>query len=263
MADTKITGTKEWAESNVNIQDGCKNDCRYCYAKAMAVRFGRTAPESWKNPVIRAAEVDKNYRLRKGTLMFPSTHDITPDNIGECLAVLRKLLEAGNRVLIVSKPVPACIESICRELADYREQILFRFTIGSADNRVLRFWEPNAPTFKERLKSLAIAREHDFQTSVSCEPMLDNCIETVVEAVLPLVTDAIWIGVPNRLGAIISVTGGDDSLKAAAKALEAGFTKERVMELYGLYMNNPKIKWKDSIKKIAGLARPEEAGLDI
>jgi len=35
------------------------------------------------------------------------------------------------------------------------------------------------------------------------------------------------------------------------------------MELYGLYMNNPKIKWKDSIKKIVGIEEPEEAGLDI
>ena len=27
------TGTREWAASNVNIQDGCEHDCLYCYAK--------------------------------------------------------------------------------------------------------------------------------------------------------------------------------------------------------------------------------------
>ncbi len=35
------TGTQEWAASNVNIQDGCEHDCRYCYAKTMAIRFKR------------------------------------------------------------------------------------------------------------------------------------------------------------------------------------------------------------------------------
>ena len=28
-------GTQEWAASNVNIQDGCEHDCRYCYAKSV------------------------------------------------------------------------------------------------------------------------------------------------------------------------------------------------------------------------------------
>jgi hypothetical protein len=41
------------------------------------------------------------------------------------------------------------------------------------------------------------------------------------------------------------------------------FTDERVMELYGLYKDNPKIKWKESMKKRIGLEVPTEAGLDI
>ena len=36
----KITlGTKEWADSNVNCYFGCSNNCKYCYAKKMAIRF--------------------------------------------------------------------------------------------------------------------------------------------------------------------------------------------------------------------------------
>jgi DNA repair photolyase len=35
------SGTKEWADHNVNCIRGCSNDCRYCYAKIMAKRFGR------------------------------------------------------------------------------------------------------------------------------------------------------------------------------------------------------------------------------
>ena len=32
-----VSGTKEWADRNENCLDGCSHDCKYCYAKAMAV----------------------------------------------------------------------------------------------------------------------------------------------------------------------------------------------------------------------------------
>ena len=64
-----------------------------------------------------------------------------------------------------------------------REQLLFRFTVGSAKDDVLSFWEPGAPTFAERMASLELAWAHGYQTSVSCEPMLDGHIEDVVHRV--------------------------------------------------------------------------------
>jgi hypothetical protein len=36
-----------------------------------------------------------------------------------------------------------------------------------------------------------------------------------------------------------------------------------VRGLYAIYKDNPQIKWKDSCKKILGLDRPTESGLDI
>jgi DNA repair photolyase len=47
QAQRPPTGTQEWAASNVNIQDGCEHDCRYCYAKTMAIRFKRATAKSW------------------------------------------------------------------------------------------------------------------------------------------------------------------------------------------------------------------------
>ena len=32
-------GTQEWSVKTVNCTTGCSHDCRYCYAKGMAVRF--------------------------------------------------------------------------------------------------------------------------------------------------------------------------------------------------------------------------------
>lgn len=260
---TPVFGTKEWASSNVNIQSGCSNDCKYCYAKAMAIRHKRKTRDNWKEPEIQAAKVNKGFAKRKGTIMFPTTHDISRDNLAECITVLRNMLKAGNRVLIVSKPEPYCINKLCAELEEFRDQILFRFSIGSANDTVLSFWEPGAPSFEKREFALGVAWTRGVATSVSCEPMLDNRVEDVVNAVLPYVTDAIWIGLPNMLNQRIALNCGDDATKAWAKELMACFTKERIMDLYEQYEGNPKIKWKESIKKAIGLDLPDKAGLDI
>ena len=64
-------GTQEWAASNVNIQDGCEHDCRYCYAKTMAIRFKRATAKSWSTPHLRQHDVDRRYTKRVGRIMFP------------------------------------------------------------------------------------------------------------------------------------------------------------------------------------------------
>ena len=35
----KNQGTQEWSVKTINCCTGCSHDCRYCYAKGMAVRF--------------------------------------------------------------------------------------------------------------------------------------------------------------------------------------------------------------------------------
>jgi len=258
------SGTREWAASNVNIQTGCEHGCKYCYASWMALRFERATPESWTESVIDPHKAAKGYGRRGGRIMFPSTHDITERNIDACAASLNRMLAAGNDVLIVSKPHHGCVERLCRELASYKGQVTFRFTIGSADDSVLRFWEPGAPAFEERLACLGHACEAGFATSVSCEPMLDGDPAAVVEACRPHVTDAIWMGRANGLMARVGINcPGDDEARSRARALTALHSDEWVLALHGRYRDDPLIKWKDSIKKVAGLERPEEKGLDV
>lgn len=262
--DKQAYGVEEWANYSVNIQTGCSTNCAYCFARAIASRFKRATPESWATPIIDKAKVAKRHRKRTGRTMFPTSHDICQDNLGECITTLRSLIEAGNEVLIVSKPDPWCIRQICGQFRDEKSQIMFRFTIGSANDTTLKFWEPNAPTFKDRLSALRYAFEHGFQTSVSCEPMLDKEIGKVVDAVLPYVTDAVWLGRVNNLRQAIALNCPcDTDVMEAADRLLAEQTDDWLRELYRRYRKNPKIKYKDSIKKAVGLSRPTKAGLDV
>jgi DNA repair photolyase len=258
------TGTQEWAASNVNIQDGCEHDCRYCYAKTMAIRFKRMTATSWAEPRLREHDMNRGFTKRSGRIMFPTAHDITERNIDACLIVLKRMLTAGNELLIVSKPCMPCVTRLCDELAPFRSQILFRFSIGSASDAVLKFWEPGAPTFKKRLACLKAAFLNDFQTSVSCEPMLDDNINRVIEAVHPYVTDAIWLGKINRLRSILPQNcPGDEIARQKGETLMASQNDAAVSTLYNTYKHDPKIKWKDSIKSVVGLDRPNAKGLDV
>ena len=260
----KAFGTREWAKTNVNIQSGCEHDCLYCYAHSMSAQYKRSAAKNWSAPVLRHKDVSKNYPKRSGTIMFPTTHDITEFNLSECQTVLKKMLAGGNDVLVVSKPHLKCVKALCKELKDYKAQILFRFTIESADPAVLSFWEPNAPSYRERLSCLKWAFQHGFKTSVSCEPMLDGNIQRVIDATRPFVTDAIWLGRVNNLRLNLALNAPRNrAAHAKADELLALQTDAWVKALYETHKHDPLIKYKDSIKAVVGLERPEEKGLDV
>ncbi len=251
----KKTGVAEWAEVSINIQRGCEHDCRYCYARYDAVtRFKRCLNEHWKLPCIYNAKVDAPHKKKyDGRVMFPTTHDITPANILQYLCVFRKLLDAGNQVLVVTKPHLECIRVICEAYQEFKDQILFRFTIGSTDNDVLAFWEPGAPNFHERLDCLKLAYLKGFQTSVSCEPYLDATPQGVYEACRDFITDSFWIGIIKHFKARVRLEDAtEEQIVNIVTPLFVAQSPLRVKKYYKLLDGKPLINWKDSITEIVG-----------
>lgn len=269
MKDKKtVSGTREWASSNANVMLGCKHDCRYCFARSSAARFGRKDPELWPIEVVQSNLADRRFGKRKGTVMFPTTHDITPDNLEYTGAILHRLLEAGNDVLVVSKPHLSVITTLCKDLEAYKDQLLFRFSIGSVDNEVLTLWEPGAPDYEERRESLKHVFNAGFRTSVSMEPILDTTESHILQTFNDLesfVTDAIWLGKMNKAVERLKRNGFGDNepLMTAAAELVESQSDERITALYAKLKDEPKVKWKESIKKVVGIAVPTEAGLDV
>ena len=249
-----VFGTTEWAVANANFLSGCSNDCKYCYSKDMAIRFKRKTPDSWRCEEVNSRAFERCPHHKDGYIMFPSTHDITPEHLDLAIDFLGRLLKNDNSVLIVSKPSFCCIERICNVYKAYKDKILFRFTIGSIDSEVLHLWEPNAPDYCERKRALIYAYRAGFKTSLSCEPMLDDNIEAVIDDLSEYVTDAIWLGKMNFVMRRLKNNGHADSrmLKAAEQILKWQ-SDDAILELYEKYKDNPKIKWKESIKKVVGI----------
>ena len=251
--EKRLTGTQEWCEKTINISLGCSHGCKYCFARQGAVvRYSRVTAEGWETERINQKNVNKRYGKVKNNnnavydVMMPSTHDITPATLPSMLIVLKKVLSAGNTVLIVSKPHLDCIKELVEELAPWKAQIAFRFTISSVDDALLKYWEPGAPNFSERLESLQYAYGHGFVTSVSAEPSLylPDSVK-LVRVLEQFVSETIWIGKMNRVGPSFIKTPEDKRMVGAVKE---GQKDAVVLEVYQALKNHPKIRWKDSIK---------------
>jgi len=257
MSERRKTGTLEWAEVNKNICFGCEHDCQYCYARANALRFKRLINrKDWDKVRLNEREITQKPRKEKGRIMFPTTHDILPKHIDITIKYLRGLLEVGNEILIVSKPHLECIKRICDDLKEFKSQIVFRFTIGSPNNDVLKFWDKNAPLYEERVECLKYAFKQGFTTSVSCEPYLDADIALMVYELLPYINDCTWIGKMNRINQRVNTTEWKKEDFEFLKIVKESQTNEFIEDLYDEFKDNKKVRWKDSIKQVMNL--PEE-----
>ena len=55
-------GTQEWSVKTINCCTGCSHDCRYCYAKGMAIHYKRLTAEEWPTEKIREHDVNKKHK---------------------------------------------------------------------------------------------------------------------------------------------------------------------------------------------------------
>jgi len=253
------SGTREWACKNINIIDGCAHDCRYCYAKEMAIRFKRTTVEGWRNETLRAEAVTAKYPRYEGTVMFPSAHDITPRNLDHAMLTLENLLEAGNEVLVVTKPHLSCVKRICTNFVQYKSQIEFRFTIGSSDSETLKFWEPGAPSFEERLAALKYAHRAHYKTSISCEPFFDEEIEDLIWLLEEYATHSIWVGMANSLSRRLTINGHVDAetLERVKYLKEVVYSEKNIRRIFSNFCTDINIRWKGELKKVMQRLHPD------
>ncbi len=230
MTPKPKTGTGEWAEKNINIQKGCSNGCVYCYAFKMAKRFGRVKDyDAWIHPIITKTQPTK-YKHREGVIMMPSSHDICINNIELIKNQLQLLMNVRNHVLLVTKPRLDCITIICDKFNYYKDFIEWRLTIGTIfdDNR--KRWEPFAPSISERLECLESLIHRGFTVSISMEPLLNTTPTAIksIETLLQYHVKEIWIG-------CMQYTRDSPNID--------------YQEIYNLFKDNPRIKWKDSFRK--------------
>ena len=71
------------------------------------------------------------------------------------------------------------------------------------------------------------------------------------ERLVPYITDTIWFGKMNQVGKRVIAKTAEE--KAAVQRIEENQTDERIVALYERLKGEPKVEWKESIKKVVGL----------
>lgn len=244
------TGTKEWAEHNVNVCRGCSHNCLYCYAAANAARFGQRKRSDWGREELTKGASIASYAKRNGVVMFPTAHDITPVTVDAYIRVAKLILVSGNRLLIVTKGNRRCMNEVMRELLPWREQVHVRITIGAINKQLADLWEPGAPEPMERLDAFADAELWEYGRSISIEPMLAGVEETikVIRNAIPWGPETIWIGKMNQISR--RVIKDRPEVVAAIKVIQEQQSDAEIMRLVREVGHLPCIRWKDSVKEV-------------
>ena len=197
--------------------------------------------------------VDKGWK-NYGTVRFPTTHDIMPEFLEECVTVVRNLLAGGNRVIVCSKPRLDCIKRLCWEFADNRASLEFRFTIRAMDDDILRFWEPGAPGFRERFDSLKLAFRSGFDTSVNVEPMLDAPnVSKLFPRLVPFVNVFINIGIMCNIR--LNTQPRTQEEKAQVRRIEENQAEDRVLAIYEALRDEALVRWSPEIREVLGIEK--------
>ena len=262
------TGTGEWCTHEADVGVGCENNCRYCYAACTAHRFRDSwgmPRDQWHNYRHRLDWVEKilNSRLNGATVMFPTKHDFNCHNWQDAAKCIKHMINSGNRVLMVTKG-GKWADSVITWLVenDYLRnptEFELRVTI-TGFFATCKFWEPGASR-TERLDTLHEANDRSIRTSVSCEPLLEA--ETIcdrhdiIRLSLHSCTGDVWVGKLRNLNQRVDlskVTNGQHA-RYIAPLIEMQ-TDENILRLVDAFKNEPRVKWKDSIREVIERNKP-------
>ena len=120
----------QWADKRINFITGCRNQCKYCYSCEMATRFQKRDPANWGNEIVRQKDVNRTIRKKHSrNVMFPSSHDISPNYLPEAIQVLRMSIFWFREMMCWSPVNQIFIAS--RRFVNPSQNIGIRYCLGS------------------------------------------------------------------------------------------------------------------------------------
>lgn len=167
---------QEYCDFAINIYDSCPHGCTYCYARAMAKRFGKPWGEkcSPKPGIVEATRKQLARPEWSGAgkkIMLCFTCDPYPVGVDTTATreVIRAIKESGNFVQVLTKGDATAQRDF--DLLGPGDS--FGVTWSGAD--FVGHDEPGAAHHKVRHHNIIVAKDcHGLHTWLSCEPVLDT-----------------------------------------------------------------------------------------
>ena len=209
----------EYVRWAVNWRRGCAHGCRYCYAAAMAHRFG-SGPDRWINskPVVpdpAAALRSQLARKRKpvdGMILVSSSHDPFVPGIGrEGAGVIEVLGEFGlwPQTLLLTKSPCAALQAL-GDMGASPDGLWFGTSLTGWSFSLAARYEPRAERPGERLDALRAAARRGYRVWVSLEPPLPGVRLTALAGLVSSLEPKPWL----VLGKMNARSSRDPTLRA-------------------------------------------------
>lgn len=166
------TRAREYCDLAVNIYDSCPHGCTYCYARAMAKRFGKpwgdtTSARTGIVEAVRKQLATSGWRDKKIMLCFTCDPYPIDCDTSATREVIRAIKDSGNHVQVLTKGD----ETAQRDFDLLDSDDSFGVTWSGAEFAGKS--EPCAASHKIRHQNIVLAKHRGINTWLSCEPVFN------------------------------------------------------------------------------------------
>lgn len=172
---------------------GCINDCKYCWAKSLAERWGKQF-----HPQFREAFLDDPMPNDGFWVFVGSMGDVFCDGVPDSWLfrlLLRILQDKSNNKFLLQTKNPIRFLDKSLDLDSVKNKIILGTTIET--NRLDTLNWSKAPLTTERAYSLATTKLDGFKTFLSLEPLSDFDFKELSSWIMSIQPEAIEIGLEN------------------------------------------------------------------
>ncbi|HEY4788958.1 MAG TPA: radical SAM protein, partial [Bacteroidales bacterium] len=159
---------------NMNLYRGCQHGCIYCDSRSKCYQLGELSDIRIKENALLLLEKELKSKRERGTIGFGSMNDSYMP-IEKTEELTRKTLQLALRyrfpihIITKSNLVVRDID-ILKEISKIYAAI--SFTITTADDRLSKLIEPNAPVSSLRFDAIRTLSEAGIYTGITLMPVL-------------------------------------------------------------------------------------------
>lgn len=193
----------------VNPYTGCQHGCRYCYAEFMKKYTGHQ--EAWGQFVdvkINAAEILgkqlKSKRISEGIIYLSSVTDpYQPiENQYRLTRQCLELLRDHQQSVFIQTKSPLVLRDI--DLFQEFEALELGLSITTDNDYFRKIFEPNTPSIKERISTLAQLKKNRLKTFVFIGPILPMKAKVLANQLKDLI-DKVYFDKMNYSSKVIKI----------------------------------------------------------
>ncbi|MDD3481198.1 MAG: radical SAM protein [Patescibacteria group bacterium] len=193
---TKLPGS----DYVINQYVGCGHACSYCYARFISRWKGYQDWGNWVEAKMNAPELVKNKYVPGWVFMSSISDAYQP--VEKELLLTRKVLKNMDKKINLSILTKSDLVLRDIDLLKKFKEVEVGFTLNSFEGKEKELFEPNSPTFEQRIKALKTLKENGIKTYAFVAPIIPGLInldKVVSEA--KKYSDYFWFEVINLRGA--------------------------------------------------------------